>query len=1047
MRRSLLTAVAAAPLVLMWAGSAMAATTISDAHTTPVSTSTANNGAADDVSITGSVTVTGPVAVTVDSNNTLTSSGTISIKDVDNSTGVLVLGGHAGTVTNTGTIAVTESYTATDTNSDGVVDGPFAKGTGRYGVRVTGASPYTGTLSNANGTITVQGNNSYGISVEAPLVGDLLSTGTISVTGDNTVGLRETASVSGKVEIDGAVNASGAGSVGVDLSGNVGGAFKVYTTVGSTGYRLTSRSVDPTVNAKLLPEDLLQSGSAVSIRADVAHGVFIGAPPAGTVATDATTDADGDGVVDSVEGTGTITTYGSAPALSIGAAGRDVHLGVFGAGDNAYGLISRGIVTGNGQFDNNAGAGLQIGTGDGTVHIDGGARIVGSVSAQSYEADATAIHVRSGAQTPVIRNEGVIQAATVSAKASASTGILLDVGAVVTSLTNAGTITGTLTGDLGSASAVVDKSGSLSTIVNTKQIGAQITPAAVGDAVAGQAIALDLRANTTGVSFTQNANPASTTAAPITPVIAGDILLGSGADNVQIHAGSVAGALDFGAGQGVFVVDGGASYTGKLQSSGSISLTVASGVLQDENPATINATSLTIGATGALVVTADPAHNTHTLFNVSGAADIAAGGQLGLHLASLPTGPLSFVAISSPHLTSGAVDSALIGQSPYLFITGVHADTAAGTVTVNLRRRTAAEAGLNLAESQSFDGVYNNLGPDAGIQQGFLSQTTQAGLTRMLDQMTPDYAGGVFRALTWASEAQADAAGQGAVGQDQSGPTRGWTQEIVLHEKKDRAQAAGYNILGFGIIGGVESVSAKGDALGVKLGFITADIRDPSLPSDNLDGISEFNTGVYWRGSFGAVRADAQLGAGYMWADNRREFLYSDSAGVVHRTAKGRWNGYTVSARAGLAYTAQMGAFFVEPRVHVDYFRSHEGGYTETGGGTGFDLSVDPRSGDVLSVTSSVIAGATFGEGFHWRPQVEVGYRGVLSGSAGLTTAQFAGGAPFSLAAESLRASSLIGRVGLRIYSDYVDLLLDAGGQFNTDYTDIDVRLTARTVF
>ena len=39
------------------------------------------------------------------------------------------------------------------------------------------------------------------------------------------------------------------------------------------------------------------------------------------------------------------------------------------------------------------------------------------------------------------------------------------------------------------------------------------------------------------------------------------------------------------------------------------------------------------------------------------------------------------------------------------------------------------------------------------------------------------------------------------------------------------------------------------------------------------------------------------------------------------------------------------------------------------------------------------------------------------------------------------------GRIGLHVYANYLDLLLDGGAQYNKDYTDIDVHLTARTVF
>ena len=731
----------------------------------------------------------------------------------------------------------------------------------------------------------------------------------------------------------------------------------------------------------------------------------------------------------------------------MGASGRDVHLGAFGTTFNAYGLIIEGAVSGNGAFDGASGTALQIGVAGGTVHIDGGVRVVGPVTSQGFEADSTAVHVLAGASAPALQNESSITADATSAKATSATAVLLEPGASVSTLNNTGAISGVMTGDLGSASAVVDRSGALSNVTNTNLIIAVVKPANLGDATAGHTTALDLSQNTTGVTLVQNPNPKSTTAAPITPTIQGDILLGSGNDTVQFNAGNVTGALSFGAGADSLLIGGGAVFRGALTSTGILSVNVANGVLEDDSATVIKTSSLTIGASSQLILSADPARNASTQFVVSGPATIASGAVLGLHLLSLPTAPVSYTVISSPQLTSAVSDTDLSGQTPYLFVAGFHADPTAGTVTVNLRRRTAAEASLNRGEAEALDPVYNNLSADPGIQRAFLSQTTQPGLVSVLDQMAPDYAGGVFRALSWASESQGVAAGDPPLDQQQAGPTRAWTQEIVEHETKSRDQASGYSLLGFGIIGGLESVSAKGHALGVRFGFTTADVRDPNLPSDNLEGVSQISTGVYWRGSIGALQADAQLGAGYVWIYNRREFLFSDSAGVVHDTAGGRWGGYTLSGRFGVAYNAEMGNFFVEPRLHADYFRMHESGYNETGGGSGFDLSVAPRSGDELSVTGTVTAGATFGEGFRWRPQIEVGYRDVLTGSAGVTTARYAGGAPFALTAESIRRGALIGRVGLRIYSDYLDLLLDAGAQFADDYTDLDVHLTARTVF
>ena len=53
----------------------------------------------------------------------------------------------------------------------------------------------------------------------------------------------------------------------------------------------------------------------------------------------------------------------------------------------------------------------------------------------------------------------------------------------------------------------------------------------------------------------------------------------------------------------------------------------------------------------------------------------------------------------------------------------------------------------------------------------------------------------------------------------------------------------------------------------------------------------------------------------------------------------------------------------------------------------------------------------------------------------------------FALLADTLREGAVVGRFGLRIYANYLDLLLDGGVQYNNDITDIDVHLTARTVF
>src|SRR5438876_9529788 len=104
---------------------------------------------------------------------------------------------------------------------------PWLKGTGRFGIRVIAPSALVGDISNT-GTITVQGNNSAGISIESGLTGNLIDTGSISITGDHSTGvaISNTASVIGNVTL-GAITATGVGVKAADIEGAVGGKAQI----------------------------------------------------------------------------------------------------------------------------------------------------------------------------------------------------------------------------------------------------------------------------------------------------------------------------------------------------------------------------------------------------------------------------------------------------------------------------------------------------------------------------------------------------------------------------------------------------------------------------------------------------------------------------------------------------------------------------------------------------------------------------------------------------------------------------------------------------
>ncbi len=421
-RKRLIATVAVAPL-LLFAGSAFAETTISNGRTTGVSTATINNGAPDDIKVTSAgkfeLTTGGP-AITQNSNNNVSNEGQIVTKAVDNAVGVLVdtgAGGITGNLTNAGSITHDDDYAPKDDDKDGDFDGDFAKGTGRYGIRVVGAGGLNGSILNS-GAITIDGNESAGISVESNVTGTFRNYGSVTITGDNNVGIRITGDVLGGttplqrasgVFISGSTTVRGDQAIGIDVSGDIGtgadpASLVISGSVVASGYRYLTRPFDKETRDKLdngtAPggdNDLFQSGPAVRVSGNVTGGILVALPfnPAtfdrdgdgkannvdddddGDTKPDTTdddddndgvldtvdNDYDNDGIPDANEGTGAITVYGGAPALLIASTTGTVNIGNVGTNvDNRdFGLLIQGSVTSDGVYDNIASTAIQIG--------------------------------------------------------------------------------------------------------------------------------------------------------------------------------------------------------------------------------------------------------------------------------------------------------------------------------------------------------------------------------------------------------------------------------------------------------------------------------------------------------------------------------------------------------------------------------------------------------------------------------------------------------------------------------------------------------------
>ena len=1089
MRILFATAVAIAPL--MAASGAMAEIVISTARTTPITTANATGTGPDSIRMTsaGSIAVNTGVAVTVNSSHGFkmeAGSALTMASTADNSTGLLINGGNTANVSIGGTISLTDSIADgadLDTDNDGDLDGSFASGTGRYGLRLTGAAPLTGNIVlESGGKIAVEGNNSYGISLEAPLTGNFSTIGGIQVTGNDSYGVRVTGDVSGDVNLVGSVSARGEDTVGASIEGDVGGTLLVHSTISTTGYRYTTRPatrpdgyVEPTgeeENILLLdeldPDDLLQGGPALSVQGSIAGGVLLDVGPTYRLGIEGDDDGDGvkngdedddgdgkvnrtdtdrdaDGILDSLEGSAAITSLGGAPAIRVGSATQSISLGAVGAGDSAYGFINRGSVSGQGIYDGVAAQGIVFGGNAGqTVTIAGGVRNQGTVMASAEKANATAVRFGQGVTAPTLFNSNAISAGVTSDTAATATAILFEAGANVGSLSNSGSILAGVSGGVADGVAIRDLSGALASVENTGSIVANVAANADGDPVTGEAIALDVSANTTGFTLVQRGTAGTpTTSDPDTdgdgvpnslePQMVGAINLGSGGDTLDVRNGLVLGDIAFGAGADTLSITGGARVAGELSDAdGALAINVTNGTLQARQTDVLNLSSLNVGADGDLVITIDPANGDSGYFNVAGNATLADGAGLGVRFNSLLETPERFTLIDATTLNYGAVDlSSLQENSPFLYVVEAGADAANALVYADVRRRTAAEADLNLVEGQMFDAFYGAIGADDAevVRNAFLAQTNREDFGNLYEQLLPDHSGGPLLSLA----SGVDAVTRALTGRNAAaapGETSAWVQEINFYADKDKTDTYGFRSEGFGVAGGIERGTGLG-AVGLSLAFTSSDLEDPESAAEEVLTASLLELGVYWRAQGQYWTTWARAAAGYATFESERRFV---GAGL-NLTNESDWSGFSLAAAGGVSYERNFGRFSVRPEAYAEFFSLSEDGHVETGGGDGFDLEIDDRDGHLFSATAAINVGMSMGEDNWLRPELRVGWRQNISVDPGETIARFRSGGPdFTLDGGSIEGGGPIVGFRLNIGNELGMLSINADAEMIEDY-------------
>ncbi|HEX7871319.1 MAG TPA: autotransporter domain-containing protein [Sphingobium sp.] len=978
-----------------------------------------------------------------------TNSQTIQITNTDGASGIVAASGSSGTITNdaNGKIIIDETYAPTDTDNDGDLDGPFATGSNRAGIRTLGA--YTGTITNS-GAIMVEGNDSAGIALGGPLTGGLKTDGSISVLGDRSVGVR-TGDITGPVRIAGTVTAQGKDASAAVIGGNVTGAAVFQGSLASTGYRYTTPPTDP---GKLDADDLLQGGPTVSIAGNVSGGVVFAVPPKDNSPTD--TDEDKDGIEDSKEGSAAITSYGSTAAVRIGAADHALTLGPVAGTAFGHGLIAEGVVVGSGVYSGIDGNGIQIGGLGGSVSIAGGATISGTVRATSNGAAATAIRIGNAATMPEIRVSGVVEAAGKTA-----TAILVEAGANTAAIRNSGIIRATGTGENATAAAIVDRSGTLTTVENS---GAIIATTAI-----------DLSANSSGATIRQTAVVAGVTA----PRIDGAIVFGSGSDLLDIADGTVTGKVTFGAGDNRLSLSGDGAYSGQVQfgagndridlagtssfsgsadfgggtdslilngtSSFSGTLTNSAGVALAINGGTMNLSgkaslrSLDMGASGLLTVMLDPASRTAPVLDISGGASFADGAKVAVRINGITNAEGRYSLLRAGTIT-GADKLATNGTLlPFLFKSSL-ASVSPTELAIDITRKTAGELGLNRSQAAAYDAVYQALAKDEKVAGVFLGTYSGEGFRQQLRQMLPDHAGGTFEATSLASRTMIGALSDPNAPYADQGKWGYWVQQIAFGRAKSIGDTASYDISGWGLSTGAELKTGIG-RVGLSIAYVRGEDGDGE--TDNEVHADQYEAAVHWRANWGRFIGYARGSYGRIAFGSQRQFTGTSGAEQVRRSAAGSWNGDLVSAAAGASYETSWGMLRLRPSVSADYFRLHEGGHTETGGGDAFNLIVGARTSDELAVSGALAAALEFGSrapGAGWfRMELEGGRRELVGGSLGVTRASFVGGQSFTLLPDE-RTGGWTGKLRAVAGGEGVKFAAEAGAEQQQNRAALSLR-------
>ncbi|MBS0277827.1 MAG: autotransporter domain-containing protein, partial [Proteobacteria bacterium] len=681
----------------------------------------------------------------------------------------------------------------------------------------------------------------------------------------------------------------------------------------------------------------------------------------------------------------------------------------------------------------------------------------------------------TGATVPSLLNQGFITASAITSDTTVKTlsaiGIL-DQSGTLLNIDNAGTISAQAYASVNGTVAQLDNRANYAQAINLGAASGNVSltnsGTIIGDVVLGS------------FNDTVNVSGSTTQAATIT----GNMNFGGGNDTLLVgsHATVTGDILESAGGVVNITVQAGGTLTATNNGS-----TSGGRVLPAGTVANISVDNLDVQRGGILGLTLADGFNINRTGNSGPIVQATSTGVINLEAGS--TLKMNFGGfISAPELSSGAagqaqfiifdtasgnlnianpsqVQQALTNGIPFLFTGSVCAYGVTGfsgayqctgtnpqgsthsDVILTLQPKSASDIGLTGYAAAMFAPANLALANDADLGAAVINAGAPVGTTsldattgqqvyqKIYANFAPDVSGSA-RAVAISLTDQASS----IVGERQrklrmyarqDGDITLWAQEFGQRlSVPNKIAAGGYNNSGFGIAMGADGGSISSGRYGGAFTFYAGDTSEKYPRESKTTSEWYMLTGYTdWRGK--GLFFDSQVSIGYGHLDGRRTLIIDDLSGtqLIKRQAEGKRSSALAAGGFSTGFIFSSGGTVLMPQFSMDALTLREEGYTESGGGAGMDLHVQPYyANSVRAFLGADLRQDLKMGSFFLQPEVRAGYRyDLLSGQEKLKV-NFAGdqsvsptvapGQPFTITGPDPAKGNLVFGAGLAVTTD-----------------------------